>query len=125
MKKAILLVLFTSFLFLSCSDDDDILLPACGVNNAIQNLEWLKAEIDRRNANPTEDMKYCYIVQAKLDGEDVFIYEDCNPLIDKAIPFFNCEGTIINTQDNPIGLDNLRDKMIIWKRTDFVCQVSF
>jgi len=125
MKKSILSVIFTFLLAISCSDNDDIIISACGVNNPAQELEWLRAEIDRRNKSLNEDLKYCFIVQAQLDGQDVFIYEDCNPLIDKIIPIFNCEGILINTSDTLIAFDNLQNQTIIWEPNNFVCQISF
>lgn len=124
MKRYIPIIMMVLFFIISCSNDDDI-IPACGVNNPLEDLAWLKAEIDLRNENPTEDMKYCYIVQAKLNNQDVFIYEDCNPLVDKAFFILNCEGNTINTQDNPNAFDQLKNKIIIWKRNDFACQISF
>lgn len=123
MKYSWLLVLV--FCAYSCSDSDDTIIPACNINNPIEDLQWLKAEVDRRNNNPTEDMKYCYIVQGTLNGEDTFVYGDCNPLVDKAIFFLNCEGNAINTQDNPIGFDDLQNKVIIWKPRNFACKTSF
>lgn len=109
----------------SCSDNDDDIISACDVNNPTKDLQWLKAEIDRRNENPTDDKKYCYIVQAQLNGQDVFIYEDCNPLINKAIFILNCEGVGINTEDNPMAFDQVVNKIIIWKGSNFACQTSF
>lgn len=125
MKKALLLLSLTVFLATSCSDNDDTIIPACGINNPKEDLEWLKTEIGRRNQNPSDDMKYCYIVQAQLNAQDVFIYQDCNPVINKAIFIMNCEGNTVDTEDNPTAFDQLTNKMIIWKRDDFACQVSF
>ena len=124
MIRYISFLVLTSFFF-SCTDNDDKVIPACSVNNPAQDLEWLKTEIDRRNTNPNEEMKYCYIVQAQLNGEDVFIYEDCNPLVDKAFFILNCEGNTINTQDNPTAFDQIENKIIIWKRNDFACNPTF
>lgn len=107
----------------SCSDSDDNIVSGCGVNNPAKDLQWLKTEIDRRNENPTEDMKYCYILHAEYDGEAVFVYQDCNPLINKIIPVFNCDGTIINGPNNPITFDELQNQKIIWKPNDFECQL--
>lgn len=113
------------FALVSCSGNDDDIISACAVNNPAEDLEWLKAEIERRRENPTDDMKYCYIVQAQLNGQDVFIYEDCNPLINKAVFILNCEGIGINTQDNPTAFDQVVNKIIIWKGNNFTCQTSF
>ncbi len=123
MKKYILLLMFILFLTITCSSDNISVLPTCGVDNPSQELDWLKSEIDRRNANPSEDMKYCYIVQATLKGQDVFIYEDCNPLIDKAIFILDCEGNSIETSDTSFA--DLENRNVIWKPNDFVCALSF
>ncbi len=108
----------------ACTDKDGNTLPACGVNNPTEDLAWLKAEIDRRNETLTKDMKYCYIVQAELNGQDVFIYEDCNPLINKAIFILTCEGTEIDTQESALAFEQLKNKTIIWKGNDFACQIN-
>lgn len=123
--KNYLLLSILGFALVSCSGNDDDIISACAVNNPAEDLEWLKAEIERRRENPTDDMKYCYIVQAQLNGQDVFIYEDCNPLINKAVFILNCEGIGINTQDNPTAFDQVVNKIIIWKGSNFTCQTSF
>lgn len=123
MKRYVSLLLLVLFLTISCSSDDISIIPACGVDNPSQELDWLKSEIDRRNANPGEDMKYCYIVQARLNGQDVFIYEDCNPLIDKAVFILDCEGNSIETSGNSFA--DLENRSVIWKPSDFVCELSF
>lgn len=126
MKYHLIFIVLFVFL-LSCSDNDDKLsvTPACGVDNPAEELAWLKSEIDNRNQSTRESMKYCYIIQAEYEGETVFVYEDCNPLVDKAIFILNCQGVVVNTGDNPIGLDNLKNKTIIWKGNNFVCTVDF
>ncbi len=125
MKKIVVLFFFALFLLVCCSNDDDNVRPACGVLNPVQDLAWLKSEIERRNANPSEDMKYCYIVQATLNAQDVFIYEDCNPLIDKAIFILDCEGNAIDTSDSSNSFADLESRKVIWKPRDFVCDLSF
>jgi len=125
MTKFTFIIVLVLVFMISCSDNDDTIVAACGANNPTQELAWLKTEIDRRNENPNDDMKYCYIVLGQFKGDDIFIYADCNPLIDKAIPYYNCEGEILNAQENPIGFDQVKNKNIIWKRNDFVCQTSF
>lgn len=125
MKKD-LFFLFLSILFSSCSDNDDEIISACGVANPVEELAWLKAEIDTREANPSEDMKYCYITQGEYNGDIVFVYWDCNPLINKIIPVYDCEGTFLNnTNENQIPFDAISNQKIIWKTSDFVCEVDF
>jgi len=111
-------------LIISCSKYD---LPKCDFKDATQDLLWLKEIIDDRNANPTTDMGYCYIVQAKLKRKTIFILADCNPEIDKITFVLNCEGN--NLQDDEgrnIGVSevDLKDEKIIWQPLDFACDLN-
>lgn len=122
--KKIALLLFI-MITLSCSDNDDNILPACGVVNPLEELPWLKAEKDRRENNPTADTKYCYISQAEYNNQTVFIYFDCNPLINKVIPIYDCEGNLLNdSPENEISFEELTNTIIIWKPADFVCETT-
>ncbi|WP_343487706.1 hypothetical protein [Allomuricauda sp. d1] len=111
----------------SCSDDDDSTseTAACGVGNPVEDLGWLQAEIIDREANPTEDTKYCYIEQAELNGQTVFIYEDCNPAINKIVPVFDCEGDFIGRIGNEVQQNELSDSCVIWLPEDFACLINF
>ncbi|RKN78435.1 hypothetical protein [Ulvibacterium marinum] len=121
--KIALNVLVALLVLQSCSDDDDMIRPACGVDNPAKELSWLRTEIDNREANITEDTKYCYITQGEYEGQTVFVYWDCNPLIDKNIPVFDCDGNMLGgTPENPISLDDLENQIIIWKPALFVCE---
>ncbi|MEL6918549.1 MAG: DUF4377 domain-containing protein [Bacteroidota bacterium] len=98
--------------------------PICEFENPAEDLDWLRIEIQKREGNPSEDMKYCYITQAEYDANPVFVYMDCNPFINKVIPIFDCLGTQLN-KDNNLFLDDLENAKIIWQPTDFVCDVGF
>lgn len=111
---------------MACSDDDVISKAACGVNDPIRDLNWLAQEVEERETNPTEDTKYCYITQAEYQGETVFVYWDCNPLIDKIIPIFDCDGNQRNgLTGSPIALDDLEGQRIIWRPPGFACNPNF
>lgn len=127
MKKGFLALVTICIFIYSCSDNDDKLsvTPACGVDNPIEELAWLKSEIDNRNQSNRESMKYCYIVQGEYEGETVFVYEDCDPAVNKIVPVFNCDGVVINTDGNSIGLDNINNKTIVWKGNNFACNTDF
>lgn len=121
--RKILLLLTVLYLLSSCSKDD-FDLPRCKFNDATQDLPWLKSIIQDREANPTDDMKYCYIEQAKLKRKPVFVLGDCNPLVNKAVYVLDCEGNIVKNEDDEevYAVDaDLKDRRIIWKPTDFVC----
>ena len=124
MKNKLFCALFL-LAILSCSKDE-YNLPKCEFNDATQDLAWLKGIIEDRESNPTEDMKYCWIEQAKLNGKTVFIFEDCNPLINKAILVMDCEGNAIKDKDGKeiyARVVTLRDQRIIWKPVDFACNL--
>ena len=89
-----------------------------------KDLEWLKREVDRRNQNLTEDMKYCYILQAEFKTATVFRYEDCNPAISKFVITLNCAGERIDSNENGISLEDLKNRRVIWKTNDFACQLD-
>jgi len=124
--KKLLLLLPMIFFFYGCSKDDYD-LPKCKFDNAAQDLVWLKAIIDDREASPTEDMKYCYIEQAKLNRKTVFIFMDCNPLVNKAIFVIDCEGNPILKDDGSRELTapevTLKKRKIIWRPKDFACNL--
>ena len=107
----------------SCSDTDDTVISACGVDKPLLELGWLKAEIGRRAENPSDEMKYCYIVQGSLAGNDVFIYQDCNPFINKAIFVLDCQGNALQPQGE-INLNSIEDTIVIWKGTNFACNLN-
>jgi len=123
MQKIVLLVLIY-LLSCSCNTYD---LPKCTFNDATQELSWLKEIIDNRNANPTEDMKYCYITQARNKRKTVFVFNDCNPTIFKTPQIYNCEGNIITKADGEnVGVNDikLKNERIIWQPVDFVCKLN-
>ena len=105
----------------SCNKYD---IPECDFVDATQDLLWLKTIIDEREANPTEGMKYCYIVQAELQRKTVFIFGDCNPSIDKLTFVLNCEGEPILDNDGENIIANQEDitnQILIWSPDDFIC----
>ena len=96
----------------------------CSFEDPVMDLEWLASEIRRREIQATDQTKYCYISQAEFNGEPVFLYFDCNPLINKVIPIFDCLGRslgFLGTED--IDPNDISDYQIIWQPEDFVCIV--
>lgn len=121
MKKNLIVLLFSTAL-LSCSSDDLPVIAACGVDNPIQDLSWLKEEVAQRRENISPDAQYCYIVQAETDTQTIFIFEDCNPLIDKVVPIYDCTGTSIGLLgDENYGIDSITEREIIYRPSDFKC----
>ncbi|TAI46818.1 DUF4377 domain-containing protein [Flagellimonas allohymeniacidonis] len=96
----------------------------CTFEDPVADLEWLSNEIRRREIQANDETKYCYISQAELDGEPVFLYFDCNPLINKVIPVFDCLGRALGHL-GPESVDpaNVSNYEIIWQPEDFACIV--
>ena len=95
---------------------------ACTFENPVQDLEWLQTEISFREANPNEELQYCYITQASIDGNPVFVYRDCNPFIDKIDPVFNCFGVFLGfVGDEGVEFSALADEKLVWSPNTFSC----
>ena len=119
MKKYVLLTVVILF---SCTKDDELpIIAACGVDNPVEDLNWLKTEINRRETNPSADMKYCSITLDQYENQVVFVYNDCNPVIDKIIPILNCDGEVLNNSESLLNLGERINRTIIWKPKNFVC----
>ena len=76
------------------------------------------------NSN-SPDMIYCYVVQGVYKNRTAFRFEDCNPVIDKAIFSLNCDGNSIDLDDGGITSADLKNPTVIWKPEDFACQITF
>ena len=97
----------------------------CTFEDPAIDLDWLRIEIERREINTNEQTKYCYISQAEYQGEPVFLYFDCNPLINKVIPIFDCLGKSIGfLGDGEIDQNELSDFKIVWQPDNFACLVT-
>lgn len=123
MAKRFTAILFSVW-FISCSNDGFSFfeLQTCG-ENALSELDWLRQEIQKRRQDSSEDAKYCYITKASVNGQTVFLYEDCNPLINKVIPIFDCQGNELGFWGDPnFQPEHIKDKTIIFSPSDFACR---
>lgn len=71
------------------------------------------------------DMVYCYVVQGKYKNRTVFRFEDCNPVIDKAVFTLNCDGNSIESTEESFSTQDIKNLTIIWKPENFACSVEF
>ncbi len=116
---------FIFVLISSCTDSDDDALSGCGLENPRQDLAWLRKRIAEMANSDSPDVKYCYVVQGTYENNTVFRFEDCNPLIDKAVFTLNCEGERIDENSSALSLMNLENPQIIWRPLNFACEVPF
>ena len=117
--KHIISLSFFLLLIMSCSSDDNNLV--CSVENPIENLNWLKSEIDLLKNNEEE---YNYVTQTKHNDQTVFVFANCNPLINSVFLVKNCEGNnigIIGMGEQDIPSTILDNGIIIWKAENSEC----
>ncbi len=125
MKKLLFIIFSAVLLNFGCSDDDlnFPVIAACGVDNPIEDLAWLKSEVQRRKNDTSADAVYCYIEQAINNGETIFIYNDCNPLVNKVVPVLDCSGTsvgFLGDENNDVA--TITRRTIIFRPSDFACE---
>ena len=127
MKKTAFILLL-SLLTFSCNDEDSNTTSACGVDNPVQDLTWLKNEIEKRESDQIEetiDWQYHYIMQTTLDKQDIFIYGNCDPLLNSVDVVYNCSGENIGFIGDEEFPTDLRSKAnIIWKGQGNQCNFS-
>lgn len=125
MKRISLAAILVGLLAFGCNNDDVTVISACDVENPIEDLEWLRSEIQRRKNDTSADAVYCYIEQAKSDGQTIFIYNDCNPLASKVIPILNCSGTSVGfLGDENFRLNGIEERFVLFRPTDFACKLD-
>lgn len=101
---------------ISCTKDDDPAKNKCNVSNPVEEISWLKKEIDS-----LKNDEYSYYVIAVYKGETVFINGNCNPSADYMSLVKNCNGDMLGYAN---VLDNeLSDKRIIWKSKNYRCSL--
>lgn len=108
---AIVVVFLT---LVSCDDDDNSFENKCNVSDPVEELAWLKAEIDDMSQD-----EYAYYVMANYKGEAVFYNGNCNPVINYASIVKNCSGEELG---NRYDLENdLTDITILWQHEESEC----
>lgn len=124
MKKTVLALTLLLLTMLSCKDDDvDKLSNSCQVSNPVEDLEWLKEKIEELIAQTdSEFLKYFYVSQNTYMGKTVFIFPNCCPTCNTAIPVYDCEGNPIGfVGDDSISTNILNNDTIIWNPENFSC----
>ncbi|MEM7381227.1 MAG: hypothetical protein AAF361_08520, partial [Bacteroidota bacterium] len=118
--KLLYVPLILLFLFVSCSDDDDNAV-VCGVVSPLEDLSWLRTEVENRLEEDSEDLIYCYITEGTYRGQTVFLYKDCNPTAFKVVPVYDCEGSFLGALGTQIDAIEIEEECVIWRAPGFVC----
>ncbi|MGJ8733526.1 MAG: hypothetical protein ACSHW4_10285 [Cellulophaga sp.] len=119
--KSLIYLSFCLILFISCSnsDDDKSTELICSTENPIEDLDWLKSEIESFG-------KYESVVQNTYENKTIFIFNNCNPRINSVIPVKDCTGKnigIIGKDQENIPFNILQNGTIIWKPENFECDL--
>jgi len=121
MKKIFLVCLLFIFLF-SCEKDK--FENTCGVDNPLQELTWLKDQIEHIEQLNPEDTRYYYFKMAKYQDSTVFLPGNCNPGYDMVFIVLDCSGErigIIGSGEDMISWDQLTGQQVIWKPENSAC----
>ena len=118
MKNCLFLLIV--LLALSCKDK---VQPSftCDVKNPIEELPWLKTEIDRREKSTSDVEVYFFIEQGEYNNQTVFLYNNCCPMCSTITPVYDCSGTKLFDLSPGIEIKNIK---IIWKPEGCPCQLE-
>lgn len=115
-------VVMVLFLFSCKKDSNESPKEICYVSNPTEELAWLKASIESLEAGNAENLKYSYYMTANLDGETVFYYGNCNPLINYTSSIQNCSGETLGSLSTLYT--KLTDAKILWQPSGSVCNFN-
>ncbi|CAN0602578.1 unnamed protein product [Ectocarpus sp. 12 AP-2014] len=122
MKKIILLLFFNTLI--SCTIDDTNIpaITACGTENPIEDLPWLKTLVNELKEEQSEVAEFFFIEIAEYKGETIFISNNCCPICSTVIPIYDCNGDFLGFLNDEIKTNELRSTQTIFNREDFPCQ---
>jgi hypothetical protein len=125
MKRIFLLAVVITLMAFSCEKEENCMpfgSNTCAVNNPIEELEWLKAEIERREQNTSDIDKYFYIQQAEYNRQTIFIFNNCCPMCNTMVPAYNCKGKLLfYLGDKPEESKKIKNTKVIWKPQNYAC----
>lgn len=122
MKKIILLICFCLTVCCNSDDTDSPIIPACGTNNPIEDLPWLKTLANQLQEDQNDLAEFFFIEIAEFNGETIFLYANCCAVCNTVVPIYNCEGESIGFLNGEITSEQIQNRQIIFKRDDFSCQ---
>jgi hypothetical protein len=95
-------------------------IGACGVANPVENLPWLKKDLQADTSTITE-ADYT-VLQATYKGSTVFWISICCPACDTLPPTIKkCDGSIAGQLTVDIQNSELSNTKEIWKTNNGVC----
>ena len=118
MKRSVFLVLI--FFMFSCSDDKNE--SVCNVENPLEDLEWLRDEIEADRFSHPSTFSDSFVYQAKYIGQPVFYISTCCPSCNVAPPSVRaCNGDVLGSLGVDIDPDDLVNQKLLLRTNNGVC----
>lgn len=122
MRRILILLVCIITIFSCHKDNDDNSTTICNVSNPIEDLAWLKEEIQELENTSLYESGEVYISQAKHDGNTIFIIGNCCAACNSILPVYNCEGEIMGyIGDDNFNFSLIESSSIIWKPQNSIC----
>lgn len=102
-------------------------MVVCYETDPLEELEWLKMEIDNLEQSDSETAKFFFVSQAEHEGSTIFIIANCCPFCFTVTYAYNCAGEIVGNlgyEDDDIDFSILDDATVIWSHDDFGCLIE-
>ena len=122
MRGLFTLLVLTIVAFSCQKDNDDNLTTTCNVSNPIEDLAWLKEQIQELEKTSLYESGETYILQAEHDGDIIFILGNCSALCNSVSSVYNCEGEIMGyIGDDNFDFSLIENSPVIWKPESSIC----
>jgi hypothetical protein len=117
-------IIFCFITFINCTPDEkDNDSSVCGVFNPIQNLSWLKDEIENGAYSTPSSIYDVYISTAIYKGQTILFTTICCPVCDVAPPKIkNCSGQSLGLLGLEIQESELTETKVIWRTQNGFCK---
>lgn len=101
-------------------------VPACNTTDPVNDLLWLKHKIAEKEKGDPAVQQYFFIEQATLNGETVFIFNNCCPNCMALVPVYNCLGELVceDLPTCPAIAESLDGRILLWHPANFNCSFS-
>ena len=107
--KRIILVLLVFLIFQSCAD---VMQDDCGVDNPVEDLEWLKLQTENV---PKES--FVFLVRGRYKGRTVFFFDVCNRFWPSLHVISDCRGELMEDA----SVNDIVEQEVIWRPEGSKC----
>ena len=121
------LILFISIIFIAIGcheiafENEGPAKSFCGVTNPINNLDWLREEVEAISSQSYAAMDV-FVISAVYQGQVVFFIDICCPVCNVAPPEIrNCQGQSLGRLGDSIAAMDVVSRSILWRTDNNVC----